>query len=158
MKKLILFCLLFSGIWSLPAQDKVWHPWYVWYSWSVPPDSASTPDSTLIPLITNSTDNGQDSIDVTGSINYSSLVDSTYWLINRENIPVTWANIDSIAKTDGWQSTATLAHGQTGNDTVYIGLAVKDLSGDTTAIVNRQHIITAYTNDALNWALNHILY
>ena len=100
-------------------------------------------DSTVSVQITNIADNGTDSLDATGSVNYSSLVDSTYWFYRAAGAP-SWASYDSLLKFNGWQSTVTVAHGQSSNTTVYMGLAVKDTDGDTTAITTQAHTISAF--------------
>ena len=101
-------------------------------------------DSTIVLRITSTADNGTDNVNVTGTNSKTALTDSTYWLINQEDVAVTWANADVINKYDGWRSTSILAHGLAANGNVRIGLACKYLNGDTTAVAQRVHSVTAF--------------
>jgi hypothetical protein len=165
MKKLLLIWLLalgswffILGTWNLSVAQDVWFPWKVWFPWTAPPDSAGTPDSTLSVYVIASVDNESDSVDVFGYVNFSSLVDSTYWFINQEDVAVTWENADSLIKAESWLSAVTFTHGLTENGFVSLGLAVLDLAGDTTAIARRDHQVNAFEDSKLNYVLNHLLY
>jgi len=134
MKTLIILLCLFSLSF---AQYSGWLK-YSTYT------SSDQNDTTLTLQITNSVDYLTTSVRATGSADLPLQIDSTYWMINQADVAVTWANADDVNKYDGWRSIDTLLHGQSANGYVRIGLACLDTSGDTTAITQRRHYVSAF--------------
>jgi len=133
MKKLILLLFL---IVPLFAQNDSWNKW----------DSRTSQDGATIVFVSilSIADNSTDSLDAIGSVSSSGVVDSTFWLFRAAALP-TLSTYDVLDKFNDWQSAWTEAHSQSANGTVYMGLAVVDTAGDTSAIYTRAHNITAFT-------------